>query len=822
MAYNPSKHTTVNKPIAITGRPELARYMYFDEATFAYRPFANVAEVLAYFDTQASRAGSPTVLIMQGGTPVEYWFRNGVADSDLVIKNQILGLSAVLTEDNSAGNNNITNLANPENAQDAATKSYVNSMAGANLSYNGSTDKIDLNGIIVGQAPNANQVALISRQMSGAPNSGAITLNRTDSSGNTSLQSFEIDTQGGMIITDAQNLMGLVYTGDYAAKGVLNDRWIPDWGAVKDYVEEHAGGNYTFENGLRETDGVVKLGLDTSDPDFEFGVLTEDTYIVKKSDSGLIGHIISDNQLALSYQVSGALQAITLTNQHIHLQKSMPAGGGTQGLFFYGPTSTPGNFIVFEDLINNKGVQYAEDYSTEGTLDDRWIPDYGAVKAYVNSAELTPTGRNISAGAGLTGGGTLAADRTIDMGNPSTLSPATSNGVTASSHTHLVTGFMATTDTATVTTGNAVDYDLNNVPRATIVHSASFQNGPGDMVHGFLLNNHYAPSGAYAQMLWEEIPGSNALWWRIKGGAEFDPWYKAASEQWLYQEGGYTAGRRSQYVHMIQCLSKGVQKHIADTALPSSPVNFTVNSISATANFASGAGTNWNWATPIILVIYWGGTGDADTTIPPNYVAASNNTRIVVVRCQMSNPTGANYGNPNALTTARAIYDYMVANYTIAGVVLAGHSMGAVGALNCLTRNIIPNVLGIYLTDPVVSLRQRYDFGGTPKQYIEEAYGIATDGSDYAEKTAGYDPLLERADRFKGVYVSCVASTGDTTIPYSEHLQKLIAKLQGYNNIQSTILSSAGHSQQDRFIGTQWQAFMERVVNGSNGLPTVI
>lgn len=42
----------------------------------------------------------------------------------------------------------------------------------------------------------------------------------------------------------------------------------------------------------------------------------------------------------------------------------------------------------------------------------------------------------ISAGDGLTGGGSLAANRTLALGTPSTITPSTSNDVTASSHTH--------------------------------------------------------------------------------------------------------------------------------------------------------------------------------------------------------------------------------------------------------------------------------------------------------------------------------------------------------------------------------------------------
>jgi len=52
---------------------------------------------------------------------------------------------------------------------------------------------------------------------------------------------------------------------------------------------------------------------------------------------------------------------------------------------------------------------------------------------------IVRTTRILTAGDGLSGGGTLASDRTFTLGTPSTLDTASSNGVTATSHTHAIT-----------------------------------------------------------------------------------------------------------------------------------------------------------------------------------------------------------------------------------------------------------------------------------------------------------------------------------------------------------------------------------------------
>ena len=63
----------------------------------------------------------------------------------------------------------------------------------------------------------------------------------------------------------------------------------------------------------------------------------------------------------------------------------------------------------------------------------------------LNGTNVVTETRSVSAGNGLTGGGNLSANRTITLGTPSTLTGETTNGVTASSHTHEI---------ANPTTGN--------------------------------------------------------------------------------------------------------------------------------------------------------------------------------------------------------------------------------------------------------------------------------------------------------------------------------------------------------------------------------
>lgn len=80
-------------------------------------------------------------------------------------------------------------------------------------------------------------------------------------------------------------------------------------------------------------------------------------------------------------------------------------------------------------------------------------------QAKANTAEANaksasaPTGRTITGGNGLSGGGDLSANRTIALGTPSTLTPSTTNAVTSTSHTHdIATATQAEAEAGTIAT----------------------------------------------------------------------------------------------------------------------------------------------------------------------------------------------------------------------------------------------------------------------------------------------------------------------------------------------------------------------------------
>ena len=78
------------------------------------------------------------------------------------------------------------------------------------------------------------------------------------------------------------------------------------------------------------------------------------------------------------------------------------------------------------------------------TTHPTWAQVTGKPSTFAPSTH-THSNITITAGNGLSGGGTLDANRTITLGTPGTLNASTTNAVQASSHTHSVTGFLPLT-----------------------------------------------------------------------------------------------------------------------------------------------------------------------------------------------------------------------------------------------------------------------------------------------------------------------------------------------------------------------------------------
>lgn len=182
---------------------------------------------------------------------------------------------------------------------------------------------------------------------------------------------------------------------------------------------ETSSAGVTANNGLTENAGNIQLG----------GALTQNTNInLDGSSLAIQGNTFTSIGISTTdaYLLGGSgtdwqnyvNSYIDLTDNRLNIarNRAVASVGASQCIQF---TDESGMLVL--DTFQHKGFVYYEDYSAAGTLNDRWIPDYGAVKAYVASAGSSGGGSSVAAGNGLTDtsgtitlGGALSQDTTID------------------------------------------------------------------------------------------------------------------------------------------------------------------------------------------------------------------------------------------------------------------------------------------------------------------------------------------------------------------------------------------------------------------------
>lgn len=220
---------------------------------------------------------------------------------------------------------------------------------------------------------------------------------------------------------------------------------------------------------------------------------------------------------------------------------------------------------------------------------------------------------------------------------------------------------------------------------------------------------------------------------------------------------------------------------------------------------------NYESRSPSPLAIMFHGAGtlgevvfadDPNSTYIPNALTAAG---FIVASAQYM-PYQNSWGSQNAVDTYTALYKYVRDNFNIGSVAIHCHSMGGTESLNCLARNIIPGVVSWSGTSVTANLGFNYT-SALFKTDITNAYGIASDGSNYAAMTAGFDPILRSGDAFRELPMMIVYATDDTVVDYTQNAQKLIANVTPYCPDLRVSTTTGGHSFNWQPWASQFAAF---------------
>lgn len=213
------------------------------------------------------------------------------------------------------------------------------------------------------------------------------------------------------------------------------------------------------------------------------------------------------------------------------------------------------------------------------------------------------------------------------------------------------------------------------------------------------------------------------------------------------------------------------------------------------------------------LVLYSHGYGEDGSTVreavdKQAIITALINAGYAVAGSNQGGVTWGNQANQDALDSLRT---YLIGlGYSFPKTVVFAQSMGGVGGLNLmLSKSYVKGWYGIY---PACNLA--YCFSGqgsaTFTADIKAAYGIASDGSDYASKTAGFDPLLASTSGYATKRIRCTASYDDLIVSRANNADALNTLVSGIALEMNVVTSTGNHGDASNFIPSDVLAFVDR------------
>lgn len=168
---------------------------------------------------------------------------------------------------------------------------------------------------------------------------------------------------------------------------------------------------------------------------------------------------------------------------------------------------------------------------------------------------------------------------------------------------------------------------------------------------------------------------------------------------------------------------------------------------------------------PVVMLFHGNGSDELHWVTNSNGKAVAtaflNAGYIVVSAANTANVS--TWGAQAGLDAYFKAYKYLLAHFPVGSVVFYGNSMGGIESLLTLAERRIPCVawIGTVPTANLAAQHANASFTST----IRTAYGIAGDGSDYAAKTAGHDPVLMPGYAFRGVPMWALIATLDPAVP---------------------------------------------------------
>ena len=177
------------------------------------------------------------------------------------------------------------------------------------------------------------------------------------------------------------------------------------------------------------------------------------------------------------------------------------------------------------------------------------------------------------------------------------------------------------------------------------------------------------------------------------------------------------------------------------------------------------------------------------------------------------NHSDACYGDARSIGDTDNLILWLRQHYAINDIFLIGISAGGPVALNYAASHH-SKISGVYGISPVCSLWSMwtntvYTAGNG---FIQTAFGVAADGSNWSTKTTGWDPANSVSlDRYAGVPFRATYGTTDQTVPYGANAVRMAAILTGWSaEASATNCGAVGHGDAATYNAADALAFFQR------------
>lgn len=365
--YNPANFTTSNKPYGSAQNfPTDARTYFYDATFFTWRPFQNTSEVLTYlnlakyrtgqFDIVINTGGSLSSGVITGGTNAVWYFKNGTTNGDLVLKSDVQSVNGRTGSVTILNSDSLKSL--PVDTSAAPRNNYL-------LTFDSTLHKWKLTAPASGYTSGTG-ISIATNIISA--------LNTTAIWNANQLRSRSISTSTPAV--------GQVYKWDGTAWSPANDNSALDTAYLSNDTLLLVANTDTLR--------VAIPTIYTAD-----GTLTGDRTVDLGNNNLTIGNNSGTGNIHLNGGNGTAVGTITLAGDGTDIGYN--TGAALKAIQFYEPATGIG---VVDD-VDNFGMLYANNYSSLGLLNDRWIPDIAAVRKTVHdSITAHPGATNSNIGAG--------------------------------------------------------------------------------------------------------------------------------------------------------------------------------------------------------------------------------------------------------------------------------------------------------------------------------------------------------------------------------------------------------------------------------------